>query len=153
MGTKYRTMASHVELVPNPNFKPGGNIDAQPRLIQRLIRKGEVFETDRDMLQFNGPPSMSPKFVLAEDLRIPTDERELEKRIAEFQAELAKVKGRTAAAQQQQVAVPPKPLPKRADEKQLRSMSEAQLRELAENEEVTIDKCRTKDDLVKALLV
>lgn len=156
--TRYRTVAPHRMLVPNPNFKPGGNIEAQPRLIEKVIPRGGTFETEEDMLRFNPPPELGlqPKFTLAEDLRIPTDLNELDARIKQFEAE----RDRILAKRQQPAAKPEDkgtatvaPAAQRTATAvaQLRQMTEQQLRDIAAEQEVDVSKCKGKEDLVRLL--
>ncbi len=148
---RYRVLAgTHVKKIPLKPFA-----DGTPNWEEEYYGpgkpKGDIVETDLDLLRLNGPGGMEPKFALADDPRQGMEtEESLTARIKEDQRKLEEMK---QAKQMPPSSQPAPPQPRGVDlVSTLNTMDLKQLRDHAAAEEVDVSKCKTKEEIVKVLL-
>ncbi len=138
---------------------------------------GDVVESEMNLLAHN-PPGCPPKFQMIDE-GPPDTEDALLRRIQEDQRRLSEIRSRRGttaeaspaaiAAGQSQISAPASTMPTvpaakptphvtpKAEsdavrQKQLMAMSPAQLKQLAEDDEIDVTTCKSKEDFVRAIL-
>ena len=126
MANKYRVLAgSHV----------GPDIHGKVLEIRAGIDGHDVIETEQNLLELNGPRGFSPKFQLVNEEVLPTDR-------ASLLREKERIEKQLAALGTAQTPAPPQPIDK---------MSEKELREYADDNEIDLAACKTRDAMVAAI--
>lgn len=102
---------------------------------------GPIIETDIDLHKRYDKPGNPPKFQpLTEPIDLLTSQQQIDAEIAKLQAKKAELDSRVS------------PLGHDATEGTLKDMSEKELREWANAEEIDLGKARTKGEMIKAIL-
>lgn len=156
---KFRVVRGrHIETTVMKDEKGAPMRDAQGAFRDKKIMygpgcsAGDVFESTTDYAgpQFNGQ-GMSPKFIRVEAPQ-PINANELRRRIEEDQRRLQELEAEAKQKPAAEVKPPSPPQNKGEAERAYRKLPEDELRRIAEELEVDVSKCKTKDDLIKTLL-